>query len=54
MPSFKKMQNKSFFWNERTQDYYFYFIELYKKNKSNDILYILFNNKFKYINMYVN
>ena len=51
MPSFKKMQNKSFSWNERTQDYYFYFIELYRKNKSNDILYILFNNKVKYINM---
>ena len=51
MPTFKKMQSKSFFWNESTQDYYFYFIELYKKNKSNDILYILFNNKVKYINM---
>ena len=52
MPSFKIMIKENFIWNNLTQEYYFYFMELYKQNELNDdILYILFNNKIKYINM---
>ena len=35
--------------NVNTQSYYFYYIELFKPKKSNDTLYILFNNNTKYI-----
>ena len=35
--------------NVNTQNYYFYYTELFKPKKSNDTLYILFNNNTKYI-----
>ena len=51
IPSFNKMNKEDFIWNEKTQEFYFYFIELYKQEESKDILFILFNNKLEYINL---
>ena len=51
MPTFIKFQNNIIYLNEETQDYYFYYAGLYEQKESNDISYLLFNNKIKYVNM---
>ena len=51
MPTFIKFQNKIVILNEQTQDYYFYYAGLYEQKESNNISYLLFNNKIKYVNM---
>ena len=51
MPTFIKFQNNIIYLNEETQDYYFYYPELYEQKESNDISYLLFNNKIKYVNI---
>ena len=51
MPTFIKYKGYISQLNEETQEYYFYYTELYISPKSNDIIYLLFNNKIKYIDM---
>ena len=53
MPTFIKFQNNIISLNEETQDYYFYYSGLYKQKKSKDISSLLFNNKIKYIYIYI-
>ena len=49
MPTFIKFRNNLKFLNDENQDYYFYYSDLFKQIKSDDISYILFNNRTKYI-----
>ena len=51
MPTFIKFKGNIIELNEETQEFYFYYSELYTSPKSNDITYLLFNNKLKYIEM---
>jgi hypothetical protein len=49
IPTFTKFKGQKIRLNINSQNYYFYYSELYKQIKSNDLLYILFNNNMRYI-----
>lgn len=49
IPTFTKFKGQKFDLDVNSQNYYFYYFDLYKQKKSNDILFILFNNNMRYI-----
>ena len=51
MQTFVKFKGNLIHLDEKTQEYYFYYSDLFKMERSNDIKSLLFNNKIKYIDM---
>ena len=51
MPTFIKYKGNIIYLNDETQEFYFYYPELYPIQKSNNITNLLFNDKIKYIDM---